>query len=106
MTTPTMNKVTTPRLEQLAKGFGGLAHPVRIQILDQMRADPLSPKGLTQLITPRVALGTVAYHVRALLDAGLIRESGTKPVRGAVEHFYRLTPRGQRYLALAEEIAR
>ncbi len=31
----------------------------------------------------------VGYHVSALAEANLIDEIGSRPVRGAVEHFYR-----------------
>lgn len=31
----------------------------------------------------------VGYHVSALSDAHLIEEIGSRPVRGAIEHFYR-----------------
>ena len=35
----------------------------------------------------------VGYHVTALAEAGLIEEVGQRPVRGAVEHFYRAVAR-------------
>jgi hypothetical protein len=35
----------------------------------------------------------VGYHVTALAQAGLIEEVGQRPVRGAVEHFYRAVVR-------------
>jgi len=35
----------------------------------------------------------VGYHVTALAEAGLIEEVGQRPVRGAVEHFYRAVVR-------------
>jgi DNA-binding transcriptional ArsR family regulator len=35
----------------------------------------------------------VGYHVTALAEAGLIEEIGQRPVRGAVEHFYRAVVR-------------
>jgi DNA-binding transcriptional ArsR family regulator len=34
-------------------------------------------------------VSNVGYHVNALAQAGLIEEVGQRPVRGAVEHFYR-----------------
>jgi DNA-binding transcriptional ArsR family regulator len=38
-------------------------------------------------------VSNVGYHVSALAEAGLIEEVGRRPVRGAVEHFYRATLR-------------
>jgi len=35
----------------------------------------------------------VGYHVNALAEAGLIEEIGQRPVRGAVEHFYKAVVR-------------
>jgi hypothetical protein len=41
----------------------------------------------------RLEVSNVGYHVSALADAGLIEEVGQRPVRGAVEHFYRAVVR-------------
>jgi hypothetical protein len=35
----------------------------------------------------------VAYHVRRLRDLGIIELAGTRPVRGATQHFYRAVRR-------------
>ena len=35
-------------------------------------------------------LGAVAYHVRTLVDRGILELVGTGQVRGALEHYYRL----------------
>lgn len=65
-----------------------LAHPLRVAILRELVEDgELSPK----LLTARIGgytLPAVAYHVRALADAGVIVETRTEPRRGAQEHFY------------------
>ena len=37
-------------------------------------------------------LGSVAYHVRTLLTAGVVELAEEGRVRGAVEHFYALVP--------------
>jgi hypothetical protein len=44
----------------------------------------------------------VGYHVTALVKAGLLEEVGQRPVRGAVEHFYRAVARP---IALTEDEA-
>lgn len=36
-------------------------------------------------------MSNIGYHISGLLDAKLIEEVGNRPVRGAVEHFYRAT---------------
>ncbi|GII81042.1 hypothetical protein Sru01_60240 [Sphaerisporangium rufum] len=44
--------------------------------------------------------GTVAYHVRVLRDAGLVRLAGTRQVRGGTEQRFELVSKGFR---LAED---
>jgi len=52
------------------------------------------------------SLGTTAYHVRVLHEAGAIRLVREARVRGAVEHFYRLDARRRGRLAtLAQQTA-
>jgi hypothetical protein len=41
----------------------------------------------------RVPVNDVAYHVRVLRDLGVIELAGTRPVRGATQHFYRAVRR-------------
>ncbi|MBJ7469649.1 MAG: helix-turn-helix transcriptional regulator [Solirubrobacteraceae bacterium] len=64
------------------------AHPLKLRIVDMFgTGEEFSPMMLhTELGDP---LGNVSYHVRALLDAGLIELVRTEPRRGAIEHFYR-----------------
>ncbi len=38
-------------------------------------------------------LGNVSYHVRALLDDGLVELVRTEQRRGALAHFYRASPK-------------
>jgi DNA-binding transcriptional ArsR family regulator len=65
-------------------------HPVREQIVDVMRAygKPISPTQLAR-VTGK-SLGSIAYHVRTLVSAGIVTLAGEGRVRGAVEHFYAL----------------
>jgi DNA-binding transcriptional ArsR family regulator len=69
-------------------------HAMRLRILALMgrsRAVEWSPSELSQELReedPGATLGAVSYHVRVLRDAGLLRESRTALVRGAVQHFY------------------
>lgn len=74
--------------EKLARKF---AHPTAIAVLELLAIveDARSPMQLSQALD--VSLGQVSYHVRQLAGAGLNELVSTRPRRGAVEHFYRLT---------------
>src|ERR1700712_5716864 len=67
-------------------------HPTRDQIVDAMRSygKPISPTRLSEVTGN--TLGSVAYHVRTLLAAGVVTLAEEGRVRGAVEHFYALVP--------------
>lgn len=76
-----------PTTEDLAKLFG---HPLRLELLARMAAaggERQSPSSLAA--ETGAQLGNVSYHVRELANAGLITKAGSKPRRGAVEHYYR-----------------
>jgi DNA-binding transcriptional ArsR family regulator len=65
-------------------------HPMRYQIVDVMRSygKPISPTQLARITG--ATLGSIAYHVRTLVSAGIIELAEEGRVRGAVEHFYAL----------------
>jgi DNA-binding MarR family transcriptional regulator len=94
---------TTSRFAATAQLFAAVGHPIRLEVLDaiELAASPLSPKQIADRTGHK--LPNVAYHVRILVDDGLIRQTRTRPVRGAVEHFYTLTPRGRRALELVPD---
>lgn len=78
--------------ERIAKAS---MHPVAVQILrilsgaELAAGDPArTPSDLADAIG--YPLGTVAYHVRMLRQRGLIVETRTVAVRGALAHYYRL----------------
>ena len=74
--------------EQLARAT---AHPLRVAILEILGIDggrTLSPRDLC--LELQIPLSNTNYHVTELAKAGLIELTGTRPVRGATEHFYRL----------------
>jgi DNA-binding transcriptional ArsR family regulator len=68
-----------------------LRHPLRRQILRRMAEtdeDPISPRELSaELAEP---LSNVSYHVRVLVDCEAVTLVDTKPVRGSMQHFYRI----------------
>lgn len=78
--------------ERLARA---MVHPLRISILEVLMLDggrAMSPNELRQEL--QMPLSNVDYHVRALVDAGMLELVGTQPRRGATEHFYRVTSEG------------
>jgi DNA-binding transcriptional ArsR family regulator len=80
-----ITEIDDPRLVK------GLAHPLRIHILRVLENRVASPSEIAgELGAP---LGNVSYHVRFLARVGLIELTGTKPRRGAVEHYYRAVGR-------------
>jgi DNA-binding transcriptional ArsR family regulator len=94
------------QLEEIANSFRGLSHPTRLQILQALRKlGSMSPAQLVPVIEPRIALGSVAHHTRELRDLGLITPAGTEPVRGALQHFYRLSPRGAQLMEFVDQLA-
>jgi DNA-binding transcriptional ArsR family regulator len=71
----------------------GMAHPLRIHILNALQDRVASPSEIAEEL--EAPLGNVSYHVRFLARVGLIELAGTKPRRGAVEHYYRAVGRPQ-----------
>jgi DNA-binding transcriptional ArsR family regulator len=71
-----------------------LSHPVRVEVLELLEREDASPVGLSRRISGGT-LGVIAYHVEVLESCGLIELVGTRPRRGAVEHFYRAKPAGR-----------
>jgi DNA-binding transcriptional ArsR family regulator len=68
--------------------LAALNHPLRRRILRALDGEEAaSPAELAKRLA--VPLTTVSYHVRILAHYGALKLVRTKPVRGAVEHFYR-----------------
>lgn len=66
-----------------------LKHPLRRTILQTMAGQArISPRELAdQLDEP---LSNISYHVRVLNDYGAVAPAGQDPVRGSLQHFYRM----------------
>jgi DNA-binding transcriptional ArsR family regulator len=80
-----------------------LSHPTRIGILDRMNeVGRTSPSQAAD--GGSASLPAVAYHMRELKSAGLIKATGTRPARGAVEHFYELTDRGHAAVRAIDQV--
>jgi len=64
-----------------------VAHPIRSKCLVILAERVASPAEIARQL--HLDVSKVGYHVNALADANLIEEIRNRPVRGAVEHFYR-----------------
>ncbi len=64
-----------------------LGHPLRQRILQVLDDGVASPNEIAQRLGE--PLGNVSYHVKILRENDAIELVDTRPVRGAVEHFYR-----------------
>ena len=87
-------------LERLADVLDAVGDPQRLRILVWVHANAgerFSPREVADGLG--AALGTIAYHVRCLSLAGLIAPAGERRVRGARQHFYALTPKGEQVMA-------
>lgn len=99
---PATPPITLRRAKSVARAASALDHPLRVRIIDELvrEGGRLSPKDLsTRLGEP---LTNVSYHVRQLRLCGAIKLDGTRPRRGALEHYYRATPLAVRVLAASE----
>lgn len=68
-----------------------VAHPTRVRCFSILAERTASPVEIAQEIGKDV--GHVGYHVRKLQEMNLIELVDERPVRGAVEHFYRAIAR-------------
>jgi DNA-binding transcriptional ArsR family regulator len=87
-----MTKTTTkppprPRVAVLTDPVrvAALAHPLRVAILDALRT-PNSASGVARAINE--TRQKTNYHVKALLDAGLLKPAGERRARNFVEQLY------------------
>jgi DNA-binding transcriptional ArsR family regulator len=78
-----------PKFESTLRAL--LAHPTRVQAYCILAERTASPVEIAHELKKDVS--HVGYHVRKLLEIGQIEEVRTRPVRGAVEHFYRAIKR-------------
>jgi DNA-binding transcriptional ArsR family regulator len=82
-----INHINDPRIVK------GLAHPLRISILEILMDREASPSQLADELN--APLGNVSYHVRILDNLGLIKLTRKKPRRGAIEHYYKARGRAR-----------
>jgi len=86
--TTTAKAEPRPRVAVLddADRVAALAHPLRVAILDALRT-PNSASGVARAI--HETRQKTNYHVKALLDAGLLEPAGERRARNFVEQLYR-----------------
>lgn len=65
-------------------------HDLQVEIIEALRVldEPLSPTELEKVFGKRTPVSNIAYHCRRLTQLKVLRLVRTRPVRGAVEHFY------------------
>lgn len=73
-------------IQQLMKA---MSHPLRARILRILDERTASPSEIARELD--AGLDDVSYHARRLVDLEQIELVHTRPVRGALEHFYRVT---------------
>ncbi|WP_051966909.1 ArsR/SmtB family transcription factor [Kitasatospora mediocidica] len=71
--------------------FKALGHPVRHRMVNVLRQRPATLRQLTGALG--MTKGTLAYHVRVLREAGLVRLAETRQVRGGTEQYFALVSR-------------
>src|SRR6185503_15350826 len=82
-------KAAAPTMETTLAAI--VAHPTRARAFSILAERTASPVEIAQVVGKDV--GHVGYHVRKLLQLDLIELVDERPVRGAVEHFYRAIER-------------
>jgi biotin operon repressor len=89
-----MNSGQEQKSKAQAESLGAIvSHSLRRRLWDAITERPISPRELADELGEPV--NDVAYHVRKLRDMGIIEPAGTRPVRGATQHFYRAVRRPQ-----------
>lgn len=66
-------------------------HPVRTRIAFWLAARSKGSPGQFHRENQDVTLGVASYHFRVMNQRREITKAGNRPVRGATEHFYRLS---------------
>ncbi len=68
-------------------------HPIKVIIIEALLLiqQPLSARSIERFMDDGTNVSLVAYHFRALADAGVVEKAKQVSVRGAVQTFYRLS---------------
>ncbi|MEC4572547.1 ArsR/SmtB family transcription factor [Streptomyces virginiae] len=68
--------------------FKALGHPVRHRLVNVLRQRPATLRQIAEALG--TSKGTIGYHVRVLREAGLVRLTETRRVRGGTEQYFAL----------------
>jgi DNA-binding transcriptional ArsR family regulator len=77
-------------------------HPVRAALLGILAERTCSPAEMARELDED--LSNVSYHTKQLVELECAELVSTRPVRGALEHFYRATERHQLYMDEWDEL--
>lgn len=72
--------------------FKALGHPVRHRLLFALGREDATISQLSAMLSSNK--GSVAHHLKVLVDAGLVEPAGTRTVRGGTERYYRRAAQG------------
>jgi len=70
-----------------------LIHPAKVAIIEAMKwiGVPVSPRELDRVFDEQYGVSLVSYHMRTLLNVGVVEKDRQRPVRGALQTFYALS---------------
>lgn len=70
-------------------------HPLKVAIIEAFLwiEQPLPARFIDEMLDEEFGVSLVSYHMRSLARAGIIEEDHQRPVRGALQTFYRLGDR-------------
>lgn len=70
-----------------------LVHPVKVAIIEAMDwiGEPLSATDLDRILKGQVGVSLISYHLRKLVELGVLEPVRKETVRGAVQTFYSLS---------------
>lgn len=98
--TPEPEQIALPDNAIIKALHTAMGHPLRLDCLRRIAAASggrgMSPRELADAIN--APLGNVSYHVRTLNEQKVIKLSKKIPRRGAIEHYYVVSPRGVKVL--------
>jgi DNA-binding transcriptional ArsR family regulator len=92
--TPVADRDADALVLQSPAQFKALGHPVRHRMVNVLRQRPATLRQLAEALG--MTKGTIAYHVRVLREAGFVRLSETRQVRGGTEQYFALVSRSFR----------
>jgi hypothetical protein len=70
-----------------------LVYPVKVSIIEAMDwiGEPLSATDLDRLLAGETGVSLISYHLRKLVELGVLKPVRKDTVRGAVQTFYALS---------------